>query len=120
MERFIARVITREQAEQGYNNEGRGELLGYIAVPSQHEETCRYRISTGGNPDKKDRESCTCRIGLWQEKTPAQKVVDQIRKTSPARKKTKAKKAVKATPKSKAKVKGKTKKKPTKNPARRR
>lgn len=107
MENFKPRIITAEQAEKGYNNQGRGELLGYIAVPLQHEETCRYRISTGGDPDKKDRESCTCRIGLWQEKTPTQKVVDQMRKT---RKHTKAQKPkVKATVKRKAKPKAKAK-----------
>lgn len=109
MEYFKPRIITAEMAEEGYNNEGRGELIGYIAVPTQHEETCRYRISTGGDPDKKDRESCTCRIGLWQEKTPTQKVVDQMRKT---RKHIKAPKPkIRATVKRKAKPKAKSSKK---------
>jgi hypothetical protein len=66
--KFIPRTITPEQAARGYNNEGRGELLGYIAVPADHEMTCRYRITTKGDPDRTPHESCTCRVGLWQEK----------------------------------------------------
>lgn len=70
MEKFVPRTITPDQAARGYNNEGRGQLIGYVAVPAEHEKTCRYRISTGGNPDKAPHESCTCRIGLWQETMP--------------------------------------------------
>ena len=64
---FVERLITADQKAQGYNNEGRGTLLGYIAYPEQHHQNCRYRISTGGNPDKQPHESCSCRLGLWQE-----------------------------------------------------
>lgn len=111
MEKFIPRVITAEQAAQGYNNEGRGELLGYLAEPRQHDVTCRYRITCDGDRDRPSRESCTCRLGLWQDKTPTQKVVDEMRKT---RKFTK--KAAKPKPKAKApsKRKAKAKAKPSK------
>ena len=81
MSTFIPRHISQDQATLGYNNEGRGELLGYIAVPSQHEQTCRYRISTGGDPDKNPHEACSCRIGLWRDTTVTQKVVNEMRKT---------------------------------------
>jgi hypothetical protein len=82
MSKFVPRKISADDASQGYNNEGRGELLGYVAVPAEHEETCRYRISTGGNPDKNPHESCSCRIGLWRDATPSQRVVDDIRATA--------------------------------------
>lgn len=68
MTKFIPRHISKDQAAQGYNNEGRGELIGYIAYPDQHEKTCRYRKSCKGNPDEPKRKTCNCRIGLWQEK----------------------------------------------------
>ena len=80
LDKFVPRKISADDAARGYNNEGRGELIGYIAVPIDHEKTCRYRISTGGNPDKNPHELCTCRIGLWQEKTPTQLLVNEIRK----------------------------------------
>lgn len=59
MGKFVPRQITADMAVQGYNNEGRGEMIGYIAVPAQHEKTCPYRVWG---------ELCACRIGLWQEK----------------------------------------------------
>ena len=87
MERFVPRIITADQAAQGYNNEGRGKMLGYIAIPSQHEKTCHYRLSTGGDPDKEPHESCTCRIGLWRDQTTTQQVVTEMRKTAKRTKK---------------------------------
>lgn len=56
---FKPREISPEMAAQGYNNEGRGRLLGYIAEPDKHEKTCPYR--------KDKKSSCACRIGLWQD-----------------------------------------------------
>jgi hypothetical protein len=82
MSKFVPRHITADQAAQGYNNEGRGELMGYIAYPDQHEDTCAYRISTGGDWNKQPHEACTCRIGLWRERG-AQEVVNEMRKTMP-------------------------------------
>ena len=98
-EKFVPRHISRDAAEQGYNNEGRGTLLGYAAVPSEHDQTCRYRISTGGNPDKNPHETCTCRLGLWQEKTPTQRVLDEARTAK--RTKKKKSKAARAKPRKK-------------------
>jgi hypothetical protein len=91
MNRFTPRVITRVQAEQGYNNECRGELIGYLSEPEKHDATCRYRITCDGNRDNPSRKSCTCRLGLWREKTVTQKVVDDIRKTAKRSKKPKTK-----------------------------
>lgn len=110
---FVPRKISAEMAAQGYNNEGRGELLGYIAVPSQHEVTCRYRITTGGDPDKSPHEPCTCRIGLWQETVAAKRVVNEMRKT--ARRKPRAAAEAKKT----AKKSTKRAKCPTKRPKKR-
>lgn len=107
MHNFVPRHISEEQAEKGYNNEGRGELLGYIAVPSQHEESCRYRISTGGDPDKQPHESCSCRIGLWQDNS-SQRVVNEMRAIA---KRAKPKPSPKAKSKPKEKAKPKTRKK---------
>jgi hypothetical protein len=67
---FIPRFIYSDQAAQGYNNKGQGDMIGYIAAPEQHEETCCYRITTGGDPDKNPHDTCSCRIGLWQVKLP--------------------------------------------------
>lgn len=58
---FVPRTITPAMAAEGYNNEGRGELLGYIAVPAKHEESCSYRAAPG-------EAYCNCRIGLWRLK----------------------------------------------------
>jgi len=91
MEKFTPRHISPDNAEQGFNNEGRGQLIGYLAVPSQHEKTCRYRISTDGNPDKEPHEACTCRLGLWREETPTQRVLAEARATVKRRKKKKLK-----------------------------
>ena len=102
-EKFVPRHISRDAAEQGYNNAGRGTLIGYAATPSEHESTCRYRISTGGNPDKNPHESCTCRLGLWQEKTPTQLVLDEARSTAKRTKKKKPKAASAKTHKKPAK-----------------
>ena len=99
MGRFIPSVITQDQAEQGYNNEGRGELIGYLAEPDKHDDTCHYRVTCRGNRDNSSRETCTCRLGLWREKTPVHKVVDSIHKTAKGVKRLKAK----ATAKPKAK-----------------
>ncbi len=60
MTKFIPRHISPEMAAHGYNNEGRGELLGYISDPLQHEETCAHK-------ELDDKIPCTCRIGLWKE-----------------------------------------------------
>ena len=68
--KFVPRYIDPESAAQGYNNEGRGDLLGYISDRKQHEKTCRYRVTTKGVSDKAPHESCTCRIGLWKEEPP--------------------------------------------------
>lgn len=95
MKKFIPRHISRDLAEQGYNNQGRGELIGYEAVPSRHEVTCRYRITTGGNWAKSPHETCTCRLGLWRETTLAKRVVDEMRKTAKRPKKTTKPKATK-------------------------
>lgn len=57
--KFVARKITAEQAAEGYNNEGRGRLIGYIAEPAKHAKVCRYRVS------KTPHATCNCRIGLW-------------------------------------------------------
>lgn len=59
MSKFVPRVITADMAAQGYNNEGRGRQMGFITDPMQHEATCPWRKT-----DKK--ETCACRIGLWQ------------------------------------------------------
>ena len=60
--RFIPRTITKESAALGYNNAGRGNLIGYISDPKQHEISC---------PHFKDAsKTCACRVGLWQEKVP--------------------------------------------------
>ena len=67
---FVPRVISEDMASKGYNNKGRGSLVGYVAVPNQHEESCRYRISCDGDLDNPKRETCTCRIGLWREEPP--------------------------------------------------
>lgn len=88
MGKFIPRVITLEQEKLGYNNEGRGELIGYLAVPDEHEETCRYRITTCGDADKTPHEPCSCRLGLWRETTAAERVVNDMRKTAKRTKKT--------------------------------
>lgn len=61
MEKFVPRPISRDAAAQGYNNRGRGELIGYIAQPDAHESGCPYRE----NPKS---AVCACRIGLWQKK----------------------------------------------------
>lgn len=96
MANFVPREISADMAAKGYNNAGRGKMLGYIAVPDQHEETCRYRISTGGDPNKEPHEMCSCRIGLWQEEV--------LVKQKPAkRKKVKKKMAKKAKKKPKKK-----------------
>ncbi len=79
-EKFVPRHISRDQAEQGYNNEGRGKLLGYLAVPHEHETTCFYRISTGGDPNTEPHELCTCRLGLWQEEMPSVGSLKEMRK----------------------------------------
>lgn len=92
--RFVPRSISGGQAEEGYNNEGRGELIGYLAEPMKHEETCRYRISTGGDANKTPHEACSCRLGLWRDTTVSQRVVNDVRKTA---------KRTKKTPKPKAK-----------------
>lgn len=84
-ENFVPRVITASMAAEGYNNEGRGELLGYIAEPDKHEKSCRYRITTKGDPDRANREPCTCRIGLWREKTVQQKITHEIERASKKR-----------------------------------
>lgn len=64
-ERFTPRTITPEMAANGYNNAGRGRLIGYISEPSWHEPRCPYRRNTAAR--------CACRIGLWQEDPPAPK-----------------------------------------------
>lgn len=74
--RFVPRVITPAAAAGGYNNKGRGKLLGYISDPMQHEVSCPWRKSNG-----KKGTVCACRIGLWQEtpktkKTRARSSVD--------------------------------------------
>lgn len=74
MTKFIPRKISADGAARGYNNEGRGKLIGYIADPKKHEKTCRYLISTGGGPSKFPHETCTCRIGLWQMSKPRVRV----------------------------------------------
>lgn len=74
MTKFIPRKISADGLARGYNNERQGKLIGYIADPKRHEKTCRYVISTGGNPDKNPHESCTCRIGLWQRPKPRVRV----------------------------------------------
>lgn len=56
---FVPRHIDPSSASLGYNNEGRGKLLGWIGIPDQHEGSCPYR--------KNQQKSCACRIGLWQE-----------------------------------------------------
>jgi hypothetical protein len=94
MGKFIPRVITLEQEKLGYNNEGRGECIGYLAEPDKHEETCRYRITTCGDADKTPHEPCSCRLGLWRETTAAERVVNDMRKSmkrtkKPAKTKTK-------------------------------
>lgn len=60
---FKGRIITPEMAAEGYNNQQRGKLIGYITDPKQHEAKCQYVKTTGKN-------SCTCHIGLWQEPRP--------------------------------------------------
>lgn len=64
MTKFVPRVISKGMAAEGYNNAGRGKLIGYIAVPEKHEKKCRYRVSG---------DTCNCRIGLWQDVKPATK-----------------------------------------------
>jgi hypothetical protein len=103
MANFIPRVITQESAAQGYNNEGRGKLLGYVARPSEHEETCRYRISTGGDPNKEPHEPCSCRIGLWKDETMVKGPSGKVQKSKALRK---PRKVSKRKPVRKAKNKG--------------
>ena len=62
---FAPRKITADMAARGYNNEGLGKLIGYIAEPAKHEKTCKYRVSSG---------VCNCRIGLWQQTKPRVRV----------------------------------------------
>lgn len=95
MSKFIPRHITADMVAQGYNNEGRGQLLGYIARPEEHERTCRYRISTRGDPNKSPHETCTCRVGLWQEETIVAKMRKsrKLAKPKPTKKKPASKKA---------------------------
>lgn len=114
MKEFVPRIITKEMSAQGYNNEGKGELLGYIAVPAEHEAYCAYRITTGGDPDKQPHKSCTCRIGLWREATSSQVIVNEMRKTSKFGKKKKSKKASKPKTKIKTKSRKKVKRKKVK------
>lgn len=59
MNKFVPRKITKDGAARGYNNEGRGKLIGYIADITKHEESCPYRVMA---------RICNCRIGLWQDK----------------------------------------------------
>ena len=68
--RFIPRVISPEQAAQGYNNEGRGKLIGYISAQKYHETTCPHF--------KDEKATCACRVGLWQEEP--KKVVKRKKK----------------------------------------
>ena len=92
-EKFVPRHISQDSAAQGYNNEGRGKIIGYLAEPRKHEETCRYRISTGGDPNKNPHEWCSCRLGLWQENIPPQRNTDETRSTAKRTKKKKPKAA---------------------------
>src|ERR1700723_663049 len=89
MERFIPRVITEDMAAKGYNNAGRGQLIGYLAQPEKHEKECAYRK---GNIKGVVGPSCTCRLGLWQETTATQVVVNEMRKAAKGKKKPSAKK----------------------------
>lgn len=101
MSNFVPRRITSDMAADGYNNQGKGTLLGYIANPDEHETTCRYRISTGGDRDKEPHDACTCRIGLWREPRPSQRVVAEMRNTAKRAKKVTKPKAKKPASKPK-------------------
>ncbi len=69
--RFVPRVISAEMAAQGYNNEGRGELLGYISDPKEHDESCAHK-------ELDDKILCTCRIGLWREQKAATALIKNM------------------------------------------
>jgi hypothetical protein len=85
MGKFIPRYIPPESAALGYNNEGKGELIGYISDPFQHEEKCPYRI--------KRNKNCACRIGLWQERKRPVKVKSRVKVKVAVKKRSKKKKA---------------------------
>lgn len=59
MRDFSPRTITPDMAALGYNNEGRGELIGYISDGARHEKTCPHYLD--------QKKTCACRVGLWQE-----------------------------------------------------
>lgn len=61
--RFEGREITPAMAAQGYNNKGRGKLIGYISDPAKHAPSCAHRKSMNAY--------CTCPMGLWQEQKPS-------------------------------------------------
>lgn len=56
---YTPRYISPEMAAQGFNNAGRGTLLGYISDPAHHEKSCAHK-------QLDDKICCTCRTGLWR------------------------------------------------------
>lgn len=85
MLKFEPRQITEDMAAQGFNNAGRGELIGYVAIPAEHETTCAYRKNptrtpVPGEPNAHTGVQCNCRIGLWREQMEATKLIAKVRK----------------------------------------